>query len=69
MEQINLFDFTHIHKPSNTKCRIKKNYGTISTCFVDPYPICIVWGKEEYSNAIICKNEDLISIENGIRNI
>jgi len=55
-------EWTHVHKPTNTKCRIKKDYGTISTCFVEPYPICLTWSKEEYVNTIICKNEDLIPI-------
>ena len=51
--------FTHIHKPTNTECSIKKIYDTIATVYVEPYPICIVWGKEEYHNTIIVKLSDL----------
>jgi len=56
-------DFTHIHIPSRQICRIKKIYGTIATAYVEPYPISIVWGKQEYSDTIIVKLSDLIPIE------
>jgi len=64
MEQLKLFDFTHIHIPSNTKCRIKKIYGDIATVFVDIYPISITWGKVEYHDTIIVKVADLKLIGN-----
>lgn len=51
---------TYIHTPSGLKVRIKRIYGSIATCYVDPYPISIIWGQEEYSNTIICKIKDLI---------
>ena len=38
---------------------IKKVYNSIATCFVDPYPISIMWGKQEYANTIIVKLDDL----------
>jgi hypothetical protein len=56
-------EYTHIHKPSNQKCRIKKVYGSIATVYVEPYPICIMWGKAEYSDTIIVKVEDLEIIQ------
>lgn len=56
-------DATHIHKPSKQEVTIKKIYGSVATCFVEPYPICVTWGKKEYCNTIICKIEDLIPIE------
>jgi len=65
MGQLNLFDFTHIHIPTNQKVRLKKNYGDISTVYVELYPISITWGKVEYHDTIIVKNQDLKPIENG----
>ena len=53
---------THIHIPSKQEVKIKKVYGSIVTCFVDPYPISITWGKEEYANTIIVKLDDLKEI-------
>ena len=54
---------THIHEPSKQRVRIKKTYGHIATCYVDPYPIVITWGKEEYCDTIICKLNDLTPIK------
>lgn len=53
---------THIHVPSGREVKIKKVYDSIVTCFVDPYPISIMWGKEEYANTIIVKLDDLKEI-------
>ena len=52
-------DATHIHMPSRRDVKIKKVYNSIATCFVDPYPISIMWGKQEYANTIIVKLDDL----------
>jgi hypothetical protein len=51
---------THVHILSGQKVRIKKIYGNVATCYVEPYPISIVWGKEEYSDTIICNLKNLI---------
>ena len=58
-----MIDATHIHMPSGQDVKIKKVYNSIATCFVDPYPISIMWGKEEYANTIIVKVEDLTPIK------
>lgn len=55
-------DATHIHTPSRRKVKIKKVYDSIAVCLVDPYPISIMWGKEEYANTIIVKLDDLKEI-------
>jgi hypothetical protein len=57
-------DATHIHIPSGQSVRIKKVYGDVATCYVEPYPISITWGKEEYSDSIIVKTQDLKLINN-----
>ena len=62
-----MIDATHIHMPSGQDVKIKKVYNSIATCFVDPYPISIMWGKEEYANTIIVKVEDLTPIKNEIK--
>jgi hypothetical protein len=62
MAKKNNIEFTHVHLPSKQKVKLKKDYGSISVIYVEPYPISIVWGKKEYCNTIICKNEDLIPI-------
>jgi len=56
---------THIHVPSRQRGRVKKIYGSIATFFVDPYPISITWGKEEWHDTIIVKVEDLKPILNN----
>jgi hypothetical protein len=58
-------DATHIHMPSRQEVKIKKAYDSIAVCFVDPYPISLMWGKEEYSNTIIVKINDLKPIGHG----
>ena len=50
---------THIHIPSGREVKIKKLYDSIAVCLVDPYPISIMWGKQEYANTIIVKLDDL----------
>ena len=54
-----MIDATHIHMPAGQDVKIKKVYNSIATCFVDPYPISIKWGKQEYANTIIVELDDL----------
>ena len=58
-KKLSMSNASYIHIPSGRICRLKKNYGYVSTVFVEPFPISIMWGKEEYSDTIIVKTADL----------
>lgn len=64
MEQLNLFDFTHIHRLTGEKLRIKKLYGSVASCYVEtPFAYSQVWGKEEFTDTIVCNTDNLIPIK------
>lgn len=64
MEQLNLFDWTHTHRLTGEKLRIKKLYGSVASCYVEvPFVYSQMWGKEEFTDTIICSIDNLIPIK------
>jgi uncharacterized membrane protein len=64
MEHLKLFDWTHIHRLTGKKLRIKKVYGSVASCYTeDPIHYSRLWGKVLYTDTVVCRMDNLIPIE------
>ena len=61
--QLNIFQFTHVHRLTGVRLTIKKIYGNVASCYIEtPIAYGEVWGKKQYYDVVVCSLDNLMPI-------